>query len=207
MSAASRCPHTEAASLVEQRTPPLRAGPTHESKQKSNFDLLLSCLTQALVPMIILSVYYRDSWDSLYCETDIAQWAFIFGWIGAGVAVYQYLCAVWFWRLKWEAFKAADEDGQRKLLKQLQCLRLPLCPASIATTIWCRSPNPAPQPRHPSRPRRHRPAALPPPLLPYPHPPTDLVRPHPRLHTYAAGLSSAKCASGARTRAPRPSTR
>ena len=38
-------------------------------------------------------------------------------------------------------------------------------------------------------------------------PPACLLRPPPLLHTHAAGLSSAKCASGARTRALRPSTR
>ena len=48
--------------------------------------------------MIILSSYYRGGWATAYCETGLAQWVFVFAWVGMGAVIYQFLINVWFWR-------------------------------------------------------------------------------------------------------------
>ena len=71
-------------------------GPDAEAEQKSHANLILTMFLSAVVPMIVLSYYYRDGWGDLYCETDIAEWALVFGWARCGVSVYEYVCNVWF---------------------------------------------------------------------------------------------------------------
>ena len=76
----------------------LAATPTPMSEQKSYASLLVGSGFQGIVPLIILSSYYRGGWATAYCETGLAQWVFVFAWVGMGAVIYQLLINVWFWR-------------------------------------------------------------------------------------------------------------
>jgi hypothetical protein len=76
----------------------LASTPTPMSEQKSYASLLVGSGFQGIVPLIILSSYYRGGWATAYCETGLAQWVFVFAWVGMGAVIYQFLINVWFWR-------------------------------------------------------------------------------------------------------------
>ena len=52
----------------------LASTPTPESPQKGSLSLLVGAVFQAIVPVIILSSYYRGEWAKAYCEeTGLAR--------------------------------------------------------------------------------------------------------------------------------------
>jgi len=97
----------------------LAATPTPMSEQKSYASLLVGSGFQGIVPLIILSSYYRGGWATAYCETGLAQWVFVFAWVGMGAVIYQFLINVWFWRINWKHYTtggaaAVSETTRRK---------------------------------------------------------------------------------------------
>ena len=70
----------------------LAANPTPASEQKSYLSLIVGSGFQGLVPLIILSSYHRGEWSTEYCEeTGLANWVFVFAWVGMGAVLYQAL--------------------------------------------------------------------------------------------------------------------
>lgn len=92
----------------------LAANPTPASEQKSFLSLLVGSGFQGIIPLIILSSYYRGGWSTAYCETGIAKWVFIFAWVGMGVVLYQFLINVWFWRINWKHFTTGGEAAVKQ---------------------------------------------------------------------------------------------
>jgi hypothetical protein len=92
----------------------LAATPTPASEQKSFLSLLVGSGFQGIIPLIILSSYYRGGWSTAYCETGIAKWVFIFAWVGMGVVLYQFLINVWFWRINWKHFTTGGEAAVKQ---------------------------------------------------------------------------------------------
>lgn len=92
----------------------LAANPTPASEQKSFLSLLVGSGFQGIIPLIILSSYYRGGWSTAYCETGLAKWVFIFAWVGMGVVLYQFLINVWFWRINWKHFTTGGEAAVRQ---------------------------------------------------------------------------------------------
>ena len=122
---------------ISRRALNMASGPkVDETKQKTQCDLLINAAFQSILPLIFIIPYYRDDWASRYCETTIAEWAFVFGWIGAACVPYTYLVNVWLWRLKWQTFVASNEASRKKILKRYNQLSSPLPMAMIASLVW-----------------------------------------------------------------------
>jgi hypothetical protein len=111
----------------------LAATPTPEAKQQSYANILLGSSLQGIVPLIILSSYYRGGWSTAYCEeTGLAQWAFVFACVGLGGVLWQFLINVWFWRINWKHYTTGGEaaviqTGRRKGRLDLSQLLLQFC--------------------------------------------------------------------------------
>ena len=121
---------------VQQRAQQALTGPTAESPQKSSSDLFYSAAMQAILPVILLTNYYRQEWGDRYCSTDVAEWFFVFGWIGAASVLYAYLVNVWFWRIQWDDFARSSDEGKQKILKRLKRVQAPNTALAIANFVW-----------------------------------------------------------------------
>ena len=124
------------APAMQQRAMERLNGPTANSQQKSHADLLVNSLFSAILPIVILVEYDKNSWGDRYCSTDVANWFFIYGWLAVGAIGYQYLTNVWFWRMQWDRFVAASDDEKQKILKRLKCLQAPNSIMGIVQLVW-----------------------------------------------------------------------
>eukprot|EP00964_Phaeocystis_antarctica_P117573 scaffold81390_cov57-Phaeocystis_antarctica.AAC.1 len=113
----------------------MTAAPTAETAQKGHVSLLATPVMGGIIPIFILASYYRDEWATKYCETNIAEWALVFAWIGAGSVVYQYLIEVWFWRVKFPEFKSGSDAARQAILKRQRYLNIPSYLSSIANLV------------------------------------------------------------------------
>jgi len=103
----------------------LNATPTPESEQKSYFSLLTGAIFQAIIPVIILSNYYREEWATAYCEEmGLASWALVFGLVGISAVAYQLLINVWFWRINWKYFTTGGEVAVKQTYNRKKWLDL-----------------------------------------------------------------------------------
>ena len=113
----------------------MTAAPTAETAQKGHGAILLTALFGGAFPFGVLVAYYTDDWATKYCQTNIAEWALIFAWIGASSVGYQYLTEVWFWRIKFPEFKSGSDATKQAILKRRQHLNIPSLLCGIATVV------------------------------------------------------------------------
>ena len=113
----------------------MTAAPTAETAQKGHVTLLLTSLCGGIFPFAVLVAYYTDDWATKYCQTNIAEWALVLSWIGAGSVGYQYLTEVWFWRIKFPEFKSGSDATKQAILKRRQYLSIPSFLCGIATIV------------------------------------------------------------------------